>query len=392
MTTNALASELGATLLSLPTPVVASQSKRSRRPEAVEAWVQLLGPQRAQFDDPIREDYAKCTLPQKTKPCGVLRPRHASEVQEVVRIANRYGIAWHAISRGKNWGYGDACAATDDQVIIDLREMNQIREVNVELGYAVIEPGVSQGQMHEYLRDNNLPLLLDVTGAGPDASIVGNILQRGFGHTPYGDRFRHTCGFEVVLPDGRLINTGFGASGESEVSRVFPWGAGPWIDGLFTQSNLGVVTSACIWLMPKPEVIEGFALKLNDESKLGELIDGLRILRMAGVVRSTVHVANDLRVLSSRMSRPTEGVASDAPLSEAIRSQLRRQSGVGCWNLLGALYGSEREVRAQRRLVKQTLGSVASVRFFRRRTIDLARRAGNLARRLGVGSSFSGAG
>jgi hypothetical protein len=33
-------------------------------------------------------------------------------------------------------------------------------------------------------------------------------VERGFGHTPYGDHFAHSCGYEVVLPDGTMIETG----------------------------------------------------------------------------------------------------------------------------------------------------------------------------------------
>ena len=139
--------------------------------------------------------YSRTTLPTRTIPAAVVQPSSTEEVQHVVRIAAEHGIKWHVISRGKNWGYGDACAPTDGQVIIELARLNRIREVNRELAYAVIESGVSQGQLYAYLRDNKLPLMMDVTGAGPDASIVGSILQRGFGHTPYGDRVEHLRGW-----------------------------------------------------------------------------------------------------------------------------------------------------------------------------------------------------
>ena len=201
-------------------------------------WTSVVGREHVLTDERHRDDYSTTTLPKGTRPAGVVRPSTAKQVSEVAGIARHHNVPLHAISCGKNWGYGDACAPADGYVIVDLSRMNRIREVNVELGYAVVEPGVTQGQMYQYIQENNLPLLFDVTGAGPDASIVGNILQRGFGHTPYGDRFRHTCGLEVVLPDGNIVNTGFGQFENAKASRVFPWGVGPWLDGLFTQSAL----------------------------------------------------------------------------------------------------------------------------------------------------------
>ncbi|HJP34531.1 MAG TPA: FAD-binding protein, partial [Gammaproteobacteria bacterium] len=47
----------------------------------------------------------------------------------------------YPISRGKNWGYGDACPTTDGAAIVDLSRMNQIVEVNTDLAYCVVEPG-----------------------------------------------------------------------------------------------------------------------------------------------------------------------------------------------------------------------------------------------------------
>jgi 4-cresol dehydrogenase (hydroxylating) len=354
-------------------PIRPSAEIRPDYVSAFRAWENLLGAEHVRFDGLTRDNYAKTTLPVGTTPAGVVRPHTVEEVQEVVKIARLYAIPLHAISRGKNWGYGDACAPQDGYVIVELTRMNRIREVNVELGYAVIEPGVSQGQMYEYIRESDFPLLLDVTGAGPDASIVGNILQRGFGHTPYGDRFRHTSGFEVVLPDGRLVRTGFGQYENARAAQVFPWGKGPWIDGLFTQSDYGIVTSACIWLMPKPEVIEGFALKI-DGSQLGELIDVLRTLRMNGTIRSTVHVANDLRVLSSRIRYPWERCKGRTPLPSDLRSELRREHGVGAWNLIGGLYGTEAEIRGARCTIRRALSPVARVHFFRRPTLERVRK------------------
>ena len=333
----------------------------------------LLGVEYVLAGDESLDAYAKTTLPGGTRPSAIVLPNTTEQVCDIAKIARRYGIELHAISLGKNWGYGDACAPTDGQIIVDLKRMNRIREVNVELGYAIIEPGVSQGQMYRYLRDNNLPLLLDVTGAGPEASIVGNILQRGFGHTPYGDRFRHTSGLEVVLRDGRVTKTGFGKFDNAKAAEVFPWGVGPWIDGLFTQSDFGIVTSACVWLMPKPEVIEGFAFSFSDE-KLGNVLDAIRRLRLNGTIRSTVHIANDLRVLSSRTTYPWDQAGDATPLPPALRESLRRKYGLKAWNVLGGLYGSRAEVRASRKALRKELAGLAKVHSFQSRKLHLAER------------------
>jgi 4-cresol dehydrogenase (hydroxylating) len=310
------------------------------------------------------------------------------QVQEVARVATRYRIPLHPICRGKNWGYGDACAPTDGQVIVDLGRMDRIVEVNTPLAYAVIEPGVTQGQMYEYLCEKRIPLILDVSGAGPDASIMGNTLARGFGHTPYGNHFTHISGLEVVLRDGRIVRTGYGGLQNAQATRAFPWGLGPCVDGVFTQSDLGIVTQMGIWLLPQPESIQGFAFKVAGEHDIGAVVDAVRELRLAGVIQSTVHMANDLRVISARRRYPWDLAGGGTPLPADVRGQLRREAGIGAWNVMGGLYGTRAQVAAGRRAIRRRLRGIAHVHFFGASKIRWARRATRLLGRTHAGQQL----
>jgi hypothetical protein len=53
-----------------------------------------------------------------------------------------------------------------------------------------LEPGVTQARLHEFLCDGKYPYLVPVTGAGPNCSIVGNAIERGYGITPWVDHRR----------------------------------------------------------------------------------------------------------------------------------------------------------------------------------------------------------
>ena len=70
---------------------------------------------------------------------------------------------------------------------------------------------------------------------------------------PYRDHFGAQCGMEVVTGGGELVRTGMGALPNSQTWQQFKYGYGPYIDGMFSQSNFGVVTKMGIWLMPEPE-------------------------------------------------------------------------------------------------------------------------------------------
>ncbi len=356
---------------------------------AITEWQEALGPENVLCDQATLDRYARSTLPVSTRARAVLRPGSTDEVRRVVRIAAKHRTPLYPISCGKNWGYGDACAPTDGQVIVDLSRMNRIVEVDPDLAYAVIEPGVTQQQMCDYLRDHQYPLWLDATGAGPEASIVGNTLERGFGHTPYGNHFQHMSGMEVVLADGRVLNTGFGAYENAKAAHVFPGGIGPWLDGLFTQSNMGIVTRMTIWLLPAPPVCQAFAFKVPRDDQLEAVVEALRPLRLHEVVRSTVHVANDLRVLSARRQYPWDLTGGVTPLPDDVRARLRKEAGLGAWNVMGGLYGTVETVAAARSVVRHALRGVAHVHFFGPRKLALGLRLARLIERLGVGKEFA---
>ena len=55
---------------------------------------------------------------------------------------------------------------------------------------------------------------------------------------------------EIVLANGEVLRTGFGHFGTAKAANVYKYGVGPYIDGLFTQSNFGIVTKIGVWLMP----------------------------------------------------------------------------------------------------------------------------------------------
>ena len=157
-------------------------------------------------------------------PLGAVCPRTVEEVQEIVRIANKYKQPIWPISTGKNMGYGMAAPATPGQIVLDLKRMNRILEVDADLGTCLIEPGVTYQQLKDYLDDNNIPLWIDVPTVGPIASPVGNTLDRGVGYTPYGEHFTFQCGMEVVLPNAEILRTGMGSIEGSTAWQAFKCG------------------------------------------------------------------------------------------------------------------------------------------------------------------------
>ncbi len=370
-------------------PLVCSMNKAAigtgdRLREALAAWSAVLGEAHVRADPATRSRYSRSAAPRGTVPAAVLHPASTTEVQEIVRIAGRFRVPLYPISRGRNWGYGDACAPTDGQVIVDLGRMNRIVEVNRRLAYAVIEPGVTQADLYEHLREQRTGLWVDCTGAGRDASLVGNTLDRGFGHTRYGDHFLTTCGMEVVLASGEVLRTGYGHYANARAGRVYRYGVGPFLDGLFAQSNYGIVTQIGLWLMPEPEDFCSFYFSAPRDEDLAEAVDVLAALRLQGVLQSAIHIGNDLRMLSARIRYPWERAGGRTPLPRDLRAELRREHGIGAWNAGTAIYGTRETVAAACKVVRRALGRFRP-RFITDRTLAVGEFVQRQLGRIGLG-------
>lgn len=308
-------------------------------------------------DEATLAAYASSTASRPVRSLAVVYPSSLDEVVALVGIAARHGVPLYPLSTGRNWGYGDACPVLGGGVTVSLSRMNRILSFDPELAYVSIEPGVTQQQLSDYLRENGDRLWMDSTGAGPDTSLVGNILERGFGHSPYGNRLQNVCGMQLVLANGDVLDTGFGHYPQARAAHVFPYGVGPFIDGVFTQSNFGIVTRLGLWLMPRADTVNHFLCQVERHQDIAPVVDALRPLRLDGTLRSIIHIGNDLRVLSGGTTFPRDLAGDRTPLPHEVRERMRQAAGVGAWTVSGALYGSSRQVSAARHAVRAALRS-----------------------------------
>ncbi|MFN0171110.1 MAG: FAD-binding oxidoreductase [Bryobacteraceae bacterium] len=341
---------------------------------ATREWVDILGSEHVISQPNLLKQAETATFATSHRIQIILRPANREQVQECLRVANRHRAPVYPISTGKNWGYGSRVPTEDGCSLLDLGRMNRIVDFSEELAYVTVEPGVTQRQLFEFLRQRGSGLWMDATGASPDCSLIGNTMERGFGHTPYGDHFAHVCGMEVILPEGDSIETGFGRFGTS-TTPLYRWGLGPSLDGLFSQSNLGVVTRMTIWLMPAPEYFQAFFFRCDDERGLPAIIDGMRDLRLSGTLRSASHIGNDYKVLSGIRQYPWAETGGRTPLRPEWMARFRKELNFGAWNGSGGIYGTKAQVAEARRLVRKTLrAKVAKIQFLDDRMLGLAER------------------
>src|SRR5439155_21368277 len=121
-----------------------------------------------------------------------------------------------------------------------------------------------------------------------------NTLDHGFGYTPYGDHVAAQCGLEVVLANGDVLRTGMGALKDSRTWQAHRRSFGPNADGLFMQSNFGIVTKMGVWLFPEPERFVSCQATLEHERDLAPLIETLRPFVLGGTIPNVPLIGNVL--------------------------------------------------------------------------------------------------
>jgi len=306
------------------------------------------------YDDPYSPGLTNDFLPS-----GAVSPASVDEIKAVLKIATQYRLPLWSISLGRNYAYGGAAPCLSGSMILDLSRMQAI-EANEELAYAVVEPGVTYVALYKFIQDKKLKLWIDCTDPGW-GSVLGNALERGVGYTPFGDHAAQLCGLEVVLANGEMIRTGMGAMEGNRTWPLYQGAFGPSLDGLFLQSNFGVVTKAGIWLMPEPDSFSVVELTFPREEDIVGAVDALRPLRLDGTV-STATIANWMRIAATNTTRAEWHDRQGAMPKEAIE-KLIAEMGIGHWNMRFGLYGRPKLVAENLKAVQKAFSTIEHVDF-----------------------------
>jgi 4-cresol dehydrogenase (hydroxylating) len=352
----------------------------------INALTEIVGVNYVIVNDEQLTSYNQGTFPSKHFNSLVVKPKNNQEITLILDAIRHYNAeqdlsenktAIYTVSSGKNWGYSAQEPSFNNAILLKLSRMDAIEDYDKKQGTITVSAGVTQQKLYDFLQEQGGDFWMDATGASPKCSIIGNTLERGFGHTPSGDHFAQVCSFEIILADGSIIHTGFKQFSKNGVTPVaancYKWGIGPYADGLFTQSNFGIVTKMTVWLMPKPEHFEAFFISIKDNEKLPALIDALQPLKLNGVIKSAAHIGNDHKAIQALSFYPWKKTNGQVPLPDIIKDKLKKQFMVSTWSVSGAFYGSKAEVRVWKKILKKALNNVADdIKFIDEFTLSLA--------------------
>jgi len=192
----------------------------------------------------------------------VVMPETVEEVQKVVLIANEEKIPITPLGGG--FTLSALVVPNRGGIVLDMKKMDRIIEVNRINRYAVVEAGVTQAALRSYLEKNCPDLQHSTPEAPPTVTVVANALIQGHGHISprYGVNSDMINGMEVVLPMGEICKIG-----SCSVSPYwFTRGPLPDLPGLFIGwfGTTGIVTKLSMKLYPKPKYREVMAFSTDD--------------------------------------------------------------------------------------------------------------------------------
>jgi 4-cresol dehydrogenase (hydroxylating) len=293
-------------------------------------------------------------------PSAAVAPDSVEQVQAVVRAANKHKIPLWTISTGKNLAYGGSSPALSGSVMLDLKRMNRILEVNDQNHYALVEPGVSYFDLYRYIQEHKLKVWIDPPDPGW-GSPVGNSLERGGGRTPMRDHFAAVCGMEVVLANGEIMRTGMGAMPGSKTWQQYKYGFGPYVDGMFSQSNFGVVTKMGIWLMPEPEAYREGTVMVPRHDDLIPFVETLSYLMNSEIVRGTMLLESPL--LNYRASQGGGVLDSPGGPTVAEMEKIGQEKNLPYWSSVLHFWGPQKVIDAQWEYTQEKFSEIPGATF-----------------------------
>ncbi|MFJ3033225.1 FAD-binding oxidoreductase [Curtobacterium pusillum] len=192
--------------------------------------------------DAARTDKSGWTAP--GGPVAVVEARTVEHVQTTLRTCSELGVP--VVPRGAGTGLAGGANGTEGSVVLSVARMDRILEVSTQDEYAIVEPGVLNGDLNAAVAEYGLRFAPDPASAAI-ASVGGNIATNagGLRCVKYGVTREAVLGLDVVLADGRLISTGH---------RTVKGVTGLDLTALLvgSEGTLGVIVGATVRLVPIP--------------------------------------------------------------------------------------------------------------------------------------------
>jgi len=183
----------------------------------------------------------------KSTPGAVVFPQNTQQVSQIVRLAAASKVP--IVARGAGTGLSGGAICKAGGIVIAFSRMNKVLEVDVENLRAVVQPGVVNLQLSEYVSHLGLYFAPDPSSQKA-CTIGGNVAENSGGpHTLlHGVTVNHVTGVEVVLPSGEVVHFG------GKAAEAYGYDLTGFYVG--TEGTIGITTAVTVKLLRKPEAVK----------------------------------------------------------------------------------------------------------------------------------------
>ncbi|MBI2820876.1 MAG: FAD-binding protein [Acidobacteria bacterium] len=223
----------------------------------------------------------------------------ASQVSEVVKIANRYRVPF--LPRGAGTGLSGGAIPIQGGIVIELARMQKIWQIDLENEFVVAEPGVINLSLSAKLAPLGYHFAPDPSSQ-MTSTLGGNVAENSGGPhcLKYGVTAHHVLAVEAVLPDGSIVQLGS------------PYrDTGYDLAGLFTGSEgtLGIATRLWLRIVKKPPAVRTFLAAFHSVVAAGEAVT--RIIA-SGILPAALEMMDRLTIQAVEASVNAAGYPTDA--------------------------------------------------------------------------------
>jgi glycolate oxidase len=243
--------------------------------ELYEKIINVTGEDRVRKDPFERRLYSHdlASLPKlmemgfKMMPDLVVKPKSPKEIAEIVKIADQEDIP--IVPRGgASWGLGGAMPVLGG-IVFDLTRMNKILNIDEENLIVTVETGITWKLLYETLMKRGY--LIGSYPSSAYAATIGGWINTGgvgVGSYKYGSAMDQVKMMEVVLPTGKIIETGiidtanFGGYG---LNRLF----------FGSEGTIGIVTKVNLRMYPAPEELRPISYGFSNMDTLSRAVNAI---------------------------------------------------------------------------------------------------------------------
>ena len=225
------------------------------------------------------KDYSLISDLVQIKPDFVVHPETTEHVLEIVRLANRWKIP--VVPRGGGTGMWGGAIPSDGGIVLDMRKMDRIINVDEEKRTVTVQSGVLVRNLANYLEKRGF-FVADKPESWFAATVGARTQGNGIGYY-YNSRFGQSTDqvicLEVVLPTGEVIRTG--------PLKVYDPASGYDFTSLFSnaEGTLGIITQVTlrIYKLPERRVVEIFEFP-----SYKSMIEAVMAIRDSGLIPETL--------------------------------------------------------------------------------------------------------